>query len=133
MKVVIDTNVFLSGVFFGGLPYQILSAWRERMLSLAYSLEILDEYRKTGARLSRRFEGLDLDPFLALVVTEGELFASPALDEAVCEDPEDDKFFACAVASRCRVIVSGGKHLLNATGYDSIEVLRPRAFVESYL
>ncbi len=76
---------------------------------------------------------LDLDPFLALVVTEGRLFASPALDEDVCEDPADDKFFVCAVASGCRVIVSGDKHLLKATGYHSIEVLRPRAFVESYL
>ena len=133
MKIIVDTNVFLSGVFFGGLPYQILNAWRERRLSLVYSLDILDEYRRTAVRLARRFEGLDLGPFLALVVAEGELVPAPALNEAVCEDPEDDKFFACAVASGCRVIVSGDKHLLNATGYHGIEVLKPRAFVESYL
>ena len=133
MKVVIDTNVFLSAIFFGGLTYRILSAWRDSRLTLVYSLEILDEYRRTGARLARRFEGLDLDPFLALVVTEGERFASPALDRAVCEDPEDDKFFAFAIASVCKVIVSGDKHLLRATGYHGIEVLKARPFVESYL
>jgi len=133
VKIIVDTNVFLSGVFFGGLPYQILNAWRERRLSLVYSLDILDEYRRTAVRLARRFEGLDLGPFLALVVAEGELVPAPALNEAVCEDPEDDKFFACAVASGCRVIVSGDKHLLKATGYHGIEVLKPRAFVESYL
>ncbi len=94
MKVVLDTNVFLSGVFFGGLPYEILRAWRDRRLRLVYSPDILDEYRRTGEKLTRQFEGVDLDPFLALVVTEGKLFVSPALLEAVCDDPEDDKFFA---------------------------------------
>lgn len=133
MKVVLDTNVFLSGVFFGGLPYAILRAWRNRKLSLVYSPDILDEYRRTGEKLARQFEGVDLDPFLALVVTEGKLFVSPALLEAVCDDPEDDKFFACAIASKCKVIISGDKHLLKATGYHGIEVLKPRAFAESYL
>ncbi len=133
MRVVLDTNVFLSGVFFGGLPYEILKAWRDRRLSLVFSPQILDEYRRTGEKLARQFEGVDLDLFLALIATEGKQFASPALDEAVCDDPEDDKFFACAIASRCKVIVSGDKHLLKATGYRGIDVLRPRVFVESYL
>ncbi len=133
MKVVLDTNVFLSGVFFGGLPYEILRAWRDRRLSLVYSPDILDEYRRTGEKLARQFEGVDLDPFLALVVSEGKLFVSPALLEAVCDDPEDDKFFACAIASKCKVIISGDKHLLKATGYHGIEVLKPRVFAESYL
>lgn len=133
MKVILDTNVFLSGVFFGGPPYEILRAWRDRSISLVYSPEILDEYRKTGEKLARQFQGVDLDPFLALVATDGKLCAALALDEAVCDDPEDDKFLACAIASSCKVIISGDKHLLKATGYRGIEVLRPRAFVESYL
>ncbi len=133
MKVVLDTNVFLSGIFFGGLPYEILRAWRDRRLRLVDSADILDEYRRTGEKLARQFEGVDLDPLLALVVTEGKLFVSPALLEAVCDDPEDDKFFACAIASKCKVIISGDKHLLKATGYHGIEVLKPRAFAESYL
>ena len=100
---------------------------------MVYSPDILDEYRRTGEKLARQFEGVDLDPFLALVVTEGKLFVSQALLEAVCDDPEDDKFFACAIASKCKVIISGDKHLLKATGYHGIEVLKPRAFAESYL
>ena len=55
MKVVLDTNVFLSGVFFGGLPYEILRAWRDRRLSLVFSPDILDEYRRTGEKLAGQF------------------------------------------------------------------------------
>ena len=133
MRVVLDTNVFVSGVFFSGPPYEILSAWRDRKFTLAFSSEILDEYRKTGEKLARQFEGITLNPFLALVALHGELFASSVLDEAVSEDPEDDKFFACAITSDSRVIISGDKHLLKVSGYHGIEVLKPRAFVKNYL
>ena len=34
MKIVLDTNVFISGVFFTGPPYRILEAWRDRTLEL---------------------------------------------------------------------------------------------------
>ncbi len=110
-----------------------MSAWRDGRLSLVYSPEILEEYRRVGARLARQFEGVDPGPFLALVVNEGQLFESPALEEPVGVDPEDDKFLACAIVSECGVIVSGDKHLLQATGYKGIDVLRPRTFAENYL
>ena len=48
MKVVLDTNVFVSGVFFCGPPYDILSAWRGGRLQLVVSAEILEEYRRVG-------------------------------------------------------------------------------------
>ena len=44
MRFVLDTNVFVSGVFFGGHPYRILNAWRESRFTLVLSVEILDEY-----------------------------------------------------------------------------------------
>jgi predicted nucleic acid-binding protein len=50
------------------------------------------------------------------------------LPEKVCEDPDDDKFLACALESGSTVIVSGDKHLLKISGYQNIEVgadLRP--------
>jgi putative PIN family toxin of toxin-antitoxin system len=71
VRVVLDTNVFVSGVFFSGPPYEILSAWRDRKFTLAFSSEILDEYRKTGEKLARQFEGITLNPFLALVALHG--------------------------------------------------------------
>ena len=42
MKVVLDTNVFVSGVFFNGPPYEILKAWQDGKIQLELSLEILD-------------------------------------------------------------------------------------------
>ena len=58
---------------------------------------------------------------------------SAALKQPICEDPDDDKFFACALASGSKVIISGDKHLLKVTGYQGIQVLKPREFVDKYL
>ena len=48
MKVVLDTNVFISGVFFSGPPYQILKAWREGKIQLVVSEKIFEEYVRVG-------------------------------------------------------------------------------------
>ena len=42
-------------------------------------------------------------------------------------------FFACALASESKIIISGDKHLLKVSGYEGIDVLKPREFVDSYL
>ena len=55
MKIVVDTNVFISGVFFAGLPYEILNAWRCGIVRLVISPPIFDEYRRVGAELACRF------------------------------------------------------------------------------
>lgn len=133
MRVILDTNVFVSGVFFGGPPMRILEGWRDGALELLVSPEILEEYAEVGDRLRARYPGVDATPVLALVVREATVVHAPALPEPLCSDPDDDKFVACAVAGRCRLIVSGDKHLLTISGYRRIQVLRPRAFVDRHL
>ncbi len=133
MKVVLDTNVFVSGVFFGGLPGQILAAWRDNAVTFVVSPEILDEYEATGQRLATDFPGVDLDPLIALVAKEGTVVQASPLPEAICDDPDDDMFLACAIASGAEIIISGDRALLRASGYGGVEVLSPRTFVDRYL
>jgi predicted nucleic acid-binding protein len=44
IKAILDTNVFISGVFWKGPPFEILKAWQEQRFRLAISPPILDEY-----------------------------------------------------------------------------------------
>jgi len=133
LKVVMDTNVFVSGVFFSGPPYQILNAWQSGKFELVVSQEILEEYRRVGEILGEERPGTDLQPILNFVLEHATLYQSVVLNEPICEDPDDDKFFACALASGSKIIVSGDKHLLKVSGYQGIQVLKPRNFVEQYL
>lgn len=133
MKVVLDTNVFVSGVFFSGPPYRILNAWRDGALQLIVSPAVMEEYRRIGERLAAKFAGISLDSMLGLVATHATVVPDRALTRPVCDDPDDDKFLACALAGRCRIVVSGDKALLRVSGYRQIKVLTPRLFVDTYL
>ena len=133
MKIVLDTNVFVSGVFFAGPPNRILRAWRDGTIHLVLSSEILDEYTRVGEELANRYPGVELFPLLKLVAIHAQFVEPGPLQAPVCEDPDDDRFLECAAASGTSVIVSGDKHLLAVDGWRDIEVLRPRAFVDAYL
>lgn len=111
----------------------ILEAWRDGRVSLVLSPPILQEYRRVGITLSERYDGVDLDPLLTLLVVHGEIVEASDLTEPVCEDPDDEMFLACAAASGTSVIVSGDRHLRRVSGWRGVQILSPREFVERYL
>ena len=133
MRVILDTNVFASGVFFSGPPYAILDAWRRGRVSLVVSPEIMEEYRRVVHELAVKFPAIDPGAPLELVAIHAEFVDAPALPVPVCADVSDDIFLACAVASGTKTVVSGDKALLRASGHAGIEVLTPRAFVDKHL
>lgn len=133
MRVILDTNVFVSGVFFGGAPGQILKAWRDSRVRPVLSAEIFEEYRRVGDHLRARHSDVDLEPLLSLLAVHAEFVDAPGLSEPVAPDPDDDKFLACAVAAGVTVIISGDKDLVEQSGWCGIRVLRPREFVEEHL
>jgi uncharacterized protein len=133
LKVIRDTNVFISGIFFSGPPYRILEAWRDGKIQLTVSLEILEEYQRVGEILSENHPEINLSPWIELVLQKARVFSVPSLEEAVCDDPDDDKFLACALTNKSEVIIGGDKHLLKVSGYKGIEILKPRDFLEKYL
>ena len=133
MRIVLDTNVFISGIYFGGPPYEILNAWRQGRIQLLVSPDILSEYYRVGADLAHQFPQVDIEPFLELLVSQAIFLEPPPLPRPVSVDQDDDKFLACALAAECRHIVSGDRHLLQVDGYYGIVVMRPRRFVDEYL
>jgi hypothetical protein len=68
VKVVLDTNVVVSGIFFGGMPGRIMHAWAKGQLSLVLSPAILGEYQRVGAELGAQHPDLTAvwEPALAL-------------------------------------------------------------------
>lgn len=133
MNIVLDTNVFVSGVFFPGPPYRILQAWRDGRLQIVLSRDILAEHQRVGEKLAEQFPRVNLAPLIDLVAAKGKIVQVLRLPAPVCDDPDDDKFLARALAGRCKIIVSGDKHLLKVTGYRGIKVMRPIDFVEKWL
>jgi putative PIN family toxin of toxin-antitoxin system len=128
MRVVVDTNVFVSS-FFGGNPRRVVDLWKQGTVTLCLSSEIVDEYVAVLGRL-----GVVSDEIrhLLRLFARGHncLFTRTPPDIRVVDaDPDDDKFVACAVALDAEVIVSGDKHLLSVKSYMGIKVLSPNQFL----
>jgi uncharacterized protein len=133
VKIVLDTNVLISGIFFSGPPYQILSPWRDGIIQIATSVEILDEYERVAKILARDHPNININSFIYLLINNSIIINAPPFSEKVCDDPDDDKFLACAIFSNSPIIVSGEKHLLKLDGFKGIEIINPRGFVDKYL
>ena len=86
-----------------------------------------------GRILAGDHPAIDLEPVLEYLIHNAIVFSTPPLSERVCEDPDDDKFLACALACGSNLIVSGDRHLLKVSGYRNIEVLNPREFRGKHL
>lgn len=142
----------MSGILFGGTPGRILSAWRDGRVRLVVSPDIVDETSRQGQprictcyarregkdvrvaeRLTDRYPGVDVQPILALIIQNTDVFPSSPLPEVICDDPDDDKFLACALAAGVGLVVSGDRKLRAASGYEGIQVVTLRQFVDRWL
>jgi len=130
MRVVVDTNVFLSGVFFSGPPAQVLNAWKRGVIELVVSSEILAEYCEASEELEKAKPGVALAPWIELVSTFATVVAARPLPRQVCDDPDDDKFIACALALEETLICTGDKALLRVNGHRGVEIVTPRVLAQ---
>jgi len=128
VKVILDTNVLISGIFFGGQPRTVLDAWTEGRFELLLSPSIFDEYVRTCDRLAASHQGLEYHSVLATILGRGHLVPDAEASGSVTDDPDDDKFMLCARANAA-TIVSGDKHLLEMSGWEEVRVLSPLDFL----
>jgi uncharacterized protein len=132
MKVVIDTNIFVSS-FFGGNPRRIIDLWKTEKITLCLSKDILDEYIEVLQRIGLQDED-ELGELLSLFKRGFNLlFTTKTLKvKVVKNDPDDDKFIECALALKAEVIVTGDKAIEAVGEYMGIKILTPQRFLKSY-
>ena len=133
MKVVLDTNVFRSGIFFSGPPSKILKAWADERFQILLSRQILDEYQRVAEEIAVKFNPIDILPIIGKIAIYSQFVDTQGVNITACEDPDDNKFIECAIVGNCGIIISGDKHLLKLSGYDGITIFKPRDFAEKYL
>jgi len=133
LRIVIDTNVVISGAFFFGSPSRVLDACFHGECEMVVSPDILYEYQYVGEIFSRKHPNIPFQKLIALLCAKAVIVQSWRLDERVCRDPDDDKFISCAIAGKAEIIVSGDHDLLFISGYSGIKVVKPRDFVDKYL
>jgi len=128
VRVVLDTNIFVSGIFWGGVPNQILESWVSEKFELLLSEEILKEYERVLYKISKGKKDQLVNQWL-LFIAENSLIVNVKKRFKLSIDPDDDKFIECAVAGNAKYIVSGDSHLLDLKNVMNIEILLASEFV----
>jgi len=136
MKIVLDTNTVISGIFWEGAPRQILNLARSGAFTLCTSPDLLAELadvlgrKKFSARLEQVNTSVDTLIFgyaaLAQTVRPSKIIA------VIMVDPDDDKVLACAKTAKAKIITSGDNHLLNLNEYEGIKIMTARQVLELY-
>ena len=129
MTETLDTKVLMSGIFFGGVPGRVLEAWRDGRFKWVVTDDIIDEYREVSERLHLKIPRVDPREWIELIEDEAASIVPERLKEPVCDDPDDDKFVACALGAGA-TIVSGDHHLLDVNGRNGLCVKKPRDFLD---
>lgn len=122
MRIVIDTNVIASAIFFGGRPRELLERLLERDFDAFITKEILEEYQDTIEYLCARYPARRVSVPLTQIAAVCKMI-EPKTHVRICRDPDDDKFINCALDSRSLYIVSGDKDLLSIEKYQDIEIV----------
>lgn len=133
MKVVLDTNVLISGIYYGGKPARIVEAWLQKIFELYASEKLLAEY----LRLISEFD-LKRPARLGLVwkdVLEKNVHQvkSAGLFAGIVRDPKDDMLLDSAQQAKAGFLVSGDLDILSLKGSFDFKIMSPSVFIENQL
>ena len=133
MRVVVDTNVFISSFLGKGPPRKIIDLWKQGFITICLSMPIVEEYTEILARLG--LSGTrEIDEIIQLFVQgyNSIFIANPKEVNLIFNDKDDIKFFECAVSLKAEYIVSGDKEVLSVSNYFGIKTLSPSEFMKLF-
>jgi len=131
-KVVVDTNVVVSALLFGGHPGRLLELWQMGAIKPMASKQIIDEYLRvlTYPKFNLSEEEINFLLYQQILPYFDVIDVHPG-PGMIKEDPGDDKFIWCALAGNAKFIISGDRHLLALKFYRKIKILSPADFIKT--
>ncbi|MEK6894432.1 MAG: putative toxin-antitoxin system toxin component, PIN family [Nanoarchaeota archaeon] len=132
MKVVLDTNVFISGIHWRGDSAKIIDAWIDDKFELISSEDVLQELAKTLLNFKKPLSQEDILHWISLIASKAIIVTPTVQFEAVKVDPDDNKFIDIAVEGNAEYIVTQDKDLLDIKEFQGIKIVKPQEFLRIF-
>jgi len=130
-RVVLDTNVLISALLFGGTPRDMLEMVLTGSVRCSLSLAILNELRGVLQRRKFAFSAQQVAAIVEELSTVCDIVSPSVTVRVVTADPDDNRILECALEAKADVIVSGDSHLLQLGQYKRIRILSPFEFLQA--
>ncbi len=124
MRVVFDTNIFISAAISRGNESKLLIAAHNGVFKIVTSLSILKEFKEVISRPKFGFSNDQIKNLILHIIEISEIVEPNIRLDIVKDDPADNKILECAVFSKADIIVSGDKHLLNLKKIKNIPIIK---------
>ena len=133
MKIVLDTNVLVSGLLNPyGPPGRIVGMVAAGELTLCFDARILCEYSEVLMRPKFPFREEQINALLDQIRTAGEPVAGRPLEKGL-PHPDDEPFLEAAIAGSAEYLVTGNPRHYPARCRGGIRVVSPGKFAEAFL
>jgi putative PIN family toxin of toxin-antitoxin system len=121
MKIIIDTNLLVACMFKkSSASGEIIDLALRDLVSIMWHQKIRDEAKLITGKIMSAVPKVKID-LDKVFKKENEIKKVPKV-ENVSEDPDDNKFLACAIASGADMIISNDKHLLDLDSFEGIPI-----------
>jgi len=131
MRIVLDTNILVSGIFWKGTPYKVLEAWIDDKFEMIVSEDVLMEYSRILKGFEKKKKGsAEVAKSWILFIAQNSTLLKVKKKVKVCRDPFDDMFLSLAIAGNAKFIVSGDKDLLDMKEFMNVEILTASSFLK---
>ena len=129
MKIVIDTNVIVSGIFFNGKPRELLRECFNGKYEIICTKEILLEYVETIEKLTKKYKQRAREEIIPILLDNITIIENID-DGKYSRDPDDDKFINCAKSSGAKYVITGDNDLLVLEKIGDIRLLTVADFLK---
>jgi len=130
MRSVLDTNVFVSGLFWSTSPCRtIINKWCYDEFVLVSSLDCLEEWRRVISSFKIHMPPDQVDAWEEIILSKGLIVEPREKFKVVLEDPDDDKFFEAAVEGKAKYVVSQDKKVLKVREFRNVSAVLPKDFL----
>ncbi len=133
MRLVLDTNVWLSGIFWEGEAYKLIRTIGSKEIEVVVTKKILVEIVEVlnhEAKFQRfvKDKKVAIEDLVRTILSMSKLIVSKSKLNVIKEHPSDNKILESAVDGRVNYLVSYDKHLLKLKQYKKIKILEPAEF-----
>ncbi|MCL2067572.1 MAG: putative toxin-antitoxin system toxin component, PIN family [Treponema sp.] len=130
MKIVLDANIFISSLFWGGNPRVVLERVINKSDELFITNEILAEIEEVLRRPKFHAGKNEIEYYIKSIEDIANKVVPEKITGKGSRDKTDNKYIECGIACNADYIISGDIHLLEITEFSGIEIITAKKYLE---
>ncbi len=127
VRVVLDTNIFVSGILFGGKPKNVLELVYREQIQAVISGSLLSELQETLLKKFKFSEKVILE--MEKEIKDVFEFVYPKQQLTILLDLDDNRVLEAAIEGKCGYIITGDKELLLLKKFKNIKIITASDFL----